>query len=48
MLTGAERTMLLWQLSSELEQLNKKLRSLTLSITIYDLKMCGIVPSQAK
>ena len=38
MLTGAERTMLLWQLSSELEQLNKKLRSLTLSITIYDFE----------
>ena len=35
MLNGAERTRLLWQLSSEIEQLNKKFRALALSIGIF-------------
>lgn len=38
MLNGAERTMLLWQLSEELEVLNKKLRSLALSVCIYNFE----------
>lgn len=44
MLNGAERTMLLWQLSEELEVLNKKLRSLALSVCIYNLRTCGTEP----
>lgn len=38
MLNGVERTMLLWQLSEELEVLNKKLRSLALSVCIYNFE----------
>lgn len=38
MLNGAERTMLLWQLSGELELLNRKLRSLALSISIFNFE----------
>ena len=38
MLNGSERTMLLWKLSAELEQLNKKLRSLALSITVFNFE----------
>lgn len=38
MLTGAERTELLWQLTEELEQLNKKLRQLAISIAYHNLK----------
>ena len=35
MLKGSERTKILWQLSTELEQLNRKFRSLALSISLY-------------
>ena len=38
MLNGSERTLLLWKLSAELEQLNKKLRSLALSITVFNFE----------
>lgn len=38
MLNGSERTLLLWKLSAELEHLNKKLRSLALSITIFNFE----------
>ncbi len=35
MLKGSERTKILWQLSTELEQLNRKFRCLALSISLY-------------
>lgn len=35
MLKGSERTKILWQLNTELEQLNRKFRSLALSISLY-------------
>lgn len=35
MLNGKERTQLLWQLNSELAQLNKKFRALALSISLF-------------
>lgn len=38
MLNGAERTKVLWQLNDEIYELNKKLRSLALSICIYDFE----------
>ena len=38
MLNGKERTQLLWQLNSELAQLNRKLRTLALSITIFSFE----------
>ena len=38
MLNGSERTMVLWQLSEELELLNKKLRSLAISITVFNFE----------
>lgn len=38
MLNGAERTQLLWELNADLEQLNKKLRALALSITVYNFE----------
>ena len=38
MLNGSERTLLLWKLSAEFEQLNKKLRSLALSITVFNFE----------
>ena len=38
MLNGAERTRLLWQLSSEIEQLNKKFRALALSISVFSFE----------
>lgn len=38
MLNGSERTMLLWKLIAELEQLNKKLRSLALSIIVFNFE----------
>lgn len=37
MLTGAERTEMLWQLSDELAQLNGKLRTLAISIAYHNL-----------
>ena len=37
MLTGAERTELLWHLNDALDMLNKKLRGLALSIAFYNL-----------
>ena len=37
MLTGAERTELLWNLNDALDQLNKKLRQLAVSIAFYNL-----------
>lgn len=37
MLTGAERTELLWHLNDALDMLNKKLRNLALSIAFYNL-----------
>lgn len=37
MLTGAERTELLWHLNDALDMLNKKLRKLALSIAFYNL-----------
>ena len=38
MLNGAERTKILWQLNSEIEQLNKKFRALALSISLYSFE----------
>lgn len=38
MLTGAERTEVLWQLSDELERLNHKLRQLAISIAYYNFR----------
>ena len=37
MLTGAERTELLWSLNDALDQLNRKLRRLAMSIAFYNL-----------
>ena len=37
MLTGAERTELLWNLNDALDQLNRKLRRLAMSIAFYNL-----------
>ena len=37
MLTGAERTEMLWQLSDELARLNAKLRTLAISIAYHNL-----------
>lgn len=37
MLTGAERTEMLWQLTDELAELNRKLRMLAISIAYYNL-----------
>ena len=37
MMTGAERTEMLWQLSDELARLNNKLRSLAVSIAYHNL-----------
>lgn len=37
MLTGAERTELLWNLNDTLDQLNRKLRRLAMSIAFYNL-----------
>ncbi len=38
MLTGSERTEMLWQLSDELARLNAKLRTLAISIAYHNLK----------
>ena len=38
MLNGAERTQVLWSINDELAYLNKKLRSLIISISYYNLK----------
>lgn len=38
MLNGAERTQMLWQLASDLERLNAKLRRLALSISVYSFE----------
>jgi len=37
MLTGAERTQLLWTISDQLEELNSKLRRLSVSLAYYNL-----------
>lgn len=44
MLNGAERTMLLWQLSEELEVLNKNFAALLLVSVSTILRMCGTEP----
>lgn len=50
MMTGAERTELLWQLSDALVQLNRKLRMIAVSIAYYNLTdvwnqaTAGIIP----
>lgn len=38
MLNGAERTQMLWNLTSSLERLNRKLRRLSVSITLYSFE----------
>ena len=38
MLNGAERTQVLWSVNDELVTLNKRLRSLLISISYYNLK----------